>query len=330
MGEYLYCTAVVGATQDRRCVRAAFAPCWPRRATYHGVFGGARVCFARTTTAPPAIATVKNVKKATLVVMSEWGYDPYGANKDYLSHQENDYNNACYAAQDAAAREAWREYEPDSYEPQQDDSWWQSDSSYHHYEDDDNNATSLYRHKYDVGERVKALYSDGKWYCATIAERHPDGTYTLDWDDGDTRQRVKNETDIQESDETRSRREEEARVRQEAAAEFERQQRKIYEARWTEYRARQAVHEAEIDKMENGPDKEAALAAWGRVLNPDEEDEAEAEAIKQRWREEDEAEACRERQAVCYGWLCTRGILLVGLILLCSFPLWYNVLFGGG
>jgi len=44
---------------------------------------------------------------------------------------------------------------------------------------------------YNVGARVEGLYSDGGWYKATIEKINADGSYTLKWDDGDTKDRVK-------------------------------------------------------------------------------------------------------------------------------------------
>ncbi len=45
---------------------------------------------------------------------------------------------------------------------------------------------------YSVGDRVRALYSDGQAYPATIAAVRAEGSYTVDWDDGDDRCRERN------------------------------------------------------------------------------------------------------------------------------------------
>mmetsp|Transcript_102916 Transcript_102916/g.178568 ORF Transcript_102916/g.178568 Transcript_102916/m.178568 type:complete len:691 (+) Transcript_102916:84-2156(+) len=43
-----------------------------------------------------------------------------------------------------------------------------------------------------VGDHVQAKYQDHlEWYSAVIAKDNGDGTFTLDWDDGDTKDRVK-------------------------------------------------------------------------------------------------------------------------------------------
>ena len=42
-----------------------------------------------------------------------------------------------------------------------------------------------------VGDEVDALYSSGSWYPAKIAEVGPDGTYVVDWCDGDAREKEK-------------------------------------------------------------------------------------------------------------------------------------------
>lgn len=45
-------------------------------------------------------------------------------------------------------------------------------------------------------ERVLGKYGDGNWYKATVKKRNEDGTYTLDWDDGDVNDRVKGAGEI--------------------------------------------------------------------------------------------------------------------------------------
>lgn len=51
---------------------------------------------------------------------------------------------------------------------------------------------------FKVGDRVKALYQNGCWYKATISKAHSDGTFTVDWDDKDTEDRVKNIDQLRE------------------------------------------------------------------------------------------------------------------------------------
>ena len=47
-----------------------------------------------------------------------------------------------------------------------------------------------------VGDRVRALYSDGQAYPATIAAANAGGCYVVDWDDGDERCRERNGAQI--------------------------------------------------------------------------------------------------------------------------------------
>jgi protein-tyrosine phosphatase len=50
--------------------------------------------------------------------------------------------------------------------------------------------------KYSVGEEVISRYVDGNWYKARIAEARQDGTYIVNWNDTDTRDRVKSNEEI--------------------------------------------------------------------------------------------------------------------------------------
>jgi hypothetical protein len=45
------------------------------------------------------------------------------------------------------------------------------------------------------GARVMAVYANGEAYAATVAEAGA-GTYTVDWDDGDQRHRVRQARDV--------------------------------------------------------------------------------------------------------------------------------------
>jgi len=52
-----------------------------------------------------------------------------------------------------------------------------------------------------VGTKVEGLYSDGTgpdgdWYAATVAEALPHGQFLLDWDDGDTKERIQPRANI--------------------------------------------------------------------------------------------------------------------------------------
>ena len=51
---------------------------------------------------------------------------------------------------------------------------------------------SLFR----VGDRVWGRYHSGRWYPARVAEARDDGWYVLDWDDGDSRDRVKGPEEV--------------------------------------------------------------------------------------------------------------------------------------
>ncbi len=50
--------------------------------------------------------------------------------------------------------------------------------------------------EFAVGDTVRGLYKNGRWYDAAIAEVHIDGSYTLDWADGDVQDRVKRKSHI--------------------------------------------------------------------------------------------------------------------------------------
>ena len=55
------------------------------------------------------------------------------------------------------------------------------------------------RRAFAVGDNVMARYSDGKFYCAVVAEHWQESgvvKYRLNWDDGDTRARVKTAGDM--------------------------------------------------------------------------------------------------------------------------------------
>ncbi len=41
------------------------------------------------------------------------------------------------------------------------------------------------------GDVVEAQYKTGRWYSAKIFSKNPDGTFTVNWDDGDTLDRIK-------------------------------------------------------------------------------------------------------------------------------------------
>jgi hypothetical protein len=41
------------------------------------------------------------------------------------------------------------------------------------------------------GDIVEAQYKTGRWYPAKIASKNPDGTFTVNWDDGDSQDKVK-------------------------------------------------------------------------------------------------------------------------------------------
>lgn len=46
-------------------------------------------------------------------------------------------------------------------------------------------ASSIGDEEFTVGEYVQARFGDGKWYGATVAEAHRDGTFKIRWNDGD-------------------------------------------------------------------------------------------------------------------------------------------------
>jgi hypothetical protein len=49
---------------------------------------------------------------------------------------------------------------------------------------------------YAIGDRVEARCSNGKWYGATVREARADGSYLLDWDNKDSRERVKHSSEM--------------------------------------------------------------------------------------------------------------------------------------
>jgi len=49
---------------------------------------------------------------------------------------------------------------------------------------------------FKVGDAVEGLYKNGKWYSAVIDKRNENGTYTLNWTDGDAADRIKAGKDI--------------------------------------------------------------------------------------------------------------------------------------
>jgi len=51
-------------------------------------------------------------------------------------------------------------------------------------------------HRLQVGDVVKARFTDDHWFLATLEQDNGDGTYELAWLDGDTRQRVKSVEDV--------------------------------------------------------------------------------------------------------------------------------------
>jgi hypothetical protein len=57
-------------------------------------------------------------------------------------------------------------------------------------------ASVTEKSKYQIGEAVSAQALDGRWYPATVAEVKEDRTYTLNWADGKTKDRVKGESSI--------------------------------------------------------------------------------------------------------------------------------------
>jgi len=55
--------------------------------------------------------------------------------------------------------------------------------------------------KFSVGDKVMALYKNGTWYGATIADANADGTYVVNWDDNDTEDREKKLDQLREKGE---------------------------------------------------------------------------------------------------------------------------------
>jgi len=55
----------------------------------------------------------------------------------------------------------------------------------------DKQQGSSHPEEFSVRDHVLAKYEDGAWYSAAIRQDNGDGTFTLDWDDGDKRDRVK-------------------------------------------------------------------------------------------------------------------------------------------
>ena len=53
---------------------------------------------------------------------------------------------------------------------------------------------------FKAGDAVDGLYKNGKWYPAVIDKKNDNGTYTLNWNDGDTADRIKAAKDIRRRD----------------------------------------------------------------------------------------------------------------------------------
>ena len=53
---------------------------------------------------------------------------------------------------------------------------------------------------YKVGDKVKALYTNGNWYGARVVKIDGDGTFTVDWEDSDPADRVKTIDQIRDDD----------------------------------------------------------------------------------------------------------------------------------
>jgi hypothetical protein len=48
----------------------------------------------------------------------------------------------------------------------------------------------------NVGDKVEGLYKARRWYPAIISSKNPDGTFTLDWEDGDSQDRIKKPEEV--------------------------------------------------------------------------------------------------------------------------------------
>merc|ERR1712232_651387 len=74
--------------------------------------------------------------------------------------------------------------------------------------------SELRKKGFKKGDEVKAVYMNGKWLPAKIARANDDGTYTLDWDDHSTKDRVKKLSELLKKDnkteESKRRRKEES------------------------------------------------------------------------------------------------------------------------
>ena len=65
----------------------------------------------------------------------------------------------------------------------------------------DGTRQKLFHGEFGVGDRVRGLYKNGKWYLASVEAYNPDdGTYLLKWDDGDSQDRVKTPEQLQAAD----------------------------------------------------------------------------------------------------------------------------------
>jgi hypothetical protein len=54
-----------------------------------------------------------------------------------------------------------------------------------------------------IGDKVEGRYLNGNWYPAVISSKNSNGTFTLDWQDGDTQDRIKKTTEIRIRNETK-------------------------------------------------------------------------------------------------------------------------------
>ena len=50
--------------------------------------------------------------------------------------------------------------------------------------------------EFRVGDKVDGRYKNNRWYPAVIAEKKPDGSFVLNWDDNDSQDRVKSAKDL--------------------------------------------------------------------------------------------------------------------------------------
>ena len=51
---------------------------------------------------------------------------------------------------------------------------------------------------FNISDEVEGLYQNGQWYRAKINSIQDDGKYLLDWNDGDTQDRVKSAAELRE------------------------------------------------------------------------------------------------------------------------------------